>query len=150
LAARGYKATVLDDAAATHDYVIVGVRPDTDLAAIHAAGPRITAEENWLLIRVPLGASLEPLQEARAFVGRVPSEPAAIPRESETSSARAPLVPDPIVQKIVQGVANADIQAYWNAIVTNPPTGTRYSTAQGCRDASAYCLGVYNALKVPA
>src|SRR5262245_1325416 len=152
LAARGYKATVLDDAAMTHDYVMVGVRPDSDLAAIRAAGSVLLGEENWLLIRVPPGASLEPFEKARAFAGRVPSEAAAMPKTSPvpTQESAALLVPDPIVQKIVQGVANADIQAYWNAITSNPPTGTRDSTAQGCGDASAYCLGVYGALKIPA
>jgi len=149
LAARGYKAAVLDPDVGTSDYLIVGLRPDSNIEAVQAAGRVLLAEENWILIRVPAGTSHGPIEDARTFVGSVPTEPAAIPKPAP-SAPDSPLVVHPIVQKIVANVAEADIQAYWQALASNPPTGTRFSTTQGCRDASTYCFNTYAASKVPA
>jgi subtilisin-like proprotein convertase family protein len=150
LTARGYTSRVIDPEAASADYFIVGLRPDSDAAFVRAAGTVLLSEENWVLIRVPLGTSPVVLDDAKAFIGRVPREPAAIPKPAPEAATRSALLPNPIVQKIVASVADADIQTYWQALVNNPPTGTRYSTAQGCRDAATYCFNQYAALKIPA
>jgi subtilisin-like proprotein convertase family protein len=148
---RGYDARVLDRAPASADYLIVGVRPDSDVAAVRSAGAVLLEEENWILVRVPAGSSFHALEAAKVFIGRMPKEPAGIPKPPpEAAQRHGLLLPNPIVQKIVTGVSNADIQTYWQALVSNVPTGTRFSTAQGCRDAATYCFNAYTALKVAA
>jgi hypothetical protein len=123
---------VLDSDTSSVDYLMVGVRPDTNLDMVRAAGAVLHSEENLLLLRVPQGTPVHDLEEARAFVSRIPETPVAVPRavpaELQQSAA---LVANPIVQKIVATVADADIMAYWQAIVNNPPLGTRFSTSQG-------------------
>lgn len=151
LAAKGYETRVIDRAPAAADYLIVGLRPDSDADRVKAAGSILLAEENWVLLRVPAGEIPDALHEARAFVGRVPKEPAGIPKpQPESNNRTSLLVTNPIVQKIVGTVTDADIQSTWVSIVNNPPTGTRFSTTQGCRDASTYCFNTYGVLKIPA
>lgn len=150
LGARGYDVKLLDVDAASADYAIVGLRPDSDVAAVRAAGFVLLAEENWVLLRIPAGSRLPMAADAKVFVGRMSKLPAGLAEPaSEPESASTLLVANPIVQKIVAGVADADIDAYWQALVSNAPTGTRFSTVQGCRDAATYCYNVYTALKVP-
>ncbi len=147
---RGYDARVLDREAASADYLIVGVRPDSDVAAVRSAGVVLLEEENWILVRIPAGSPSHALDAAKVFIGRVPKQPAGLPKPPpDAVQSFAPLLPNPIVQKIVTGVSNAEIQAYWQALVSNTPTGTRFSTAQGCRDAATYCFNTFTALKVP-
>jgi len=151
LAARGYETKLLDPDATAADYLIVGVRPDSDVDAVRRAGAVLLAEENWLLLRVPAGTSPEVLGDARAFVGRVGKVPVDLPKaKPEAGRTSASLTLNPIVQKIVAGVADADIQSYWQTLVSNPPTGTRFSTTQGCRDAATYCFNTFAALKLGA
>ncbi len=147
---RGYDVRVLDRAPASADYLIVGVRPDSDVAAVRSSGVVLLEEENWILVRVPAGSSIHAVEAAKVFIGRVPKEPVGLPMPPpEAVQRHAPLLPDPIVQKIVTGVSDADVQAYWQTLVSNAPTGTRFSTAQGCRDAATYCFNAYTALGIP-
>lgn len=152
LAAHGWTATVLDARASTSDYAIVGLRPDSDVAAVAATGDVIATEENWMLVRVPRDASLEAFHAARVFSMRMPRETMDPPRPEAPRVSRAGSGdgPDPVVQKIVGAVSPAQIDAYWSDLTTNPPTGTRYSTSQGCRDAAAYVLAEFQALGIPA
>ncbi len=151
LTAKGYAPKVLDSDPSSVDYLMVGVRPDTNLDVVREAGAVLHSEENLLLLRVPNGTPLHDIDEARAFVSRIPETPVAAPRAVPTElQQNAALVANPIVQKIVATVTDADIMAYWQAIVNNPPTGTRFSTTQGCRDAATYCFNTYTGLKLGA
>jgi len=161
----GWAPQVLDKDTSGDDYLIVGLRPDSDMRFLSSAGDLLAERENWLLLRVPRGTSLEPFGEARTFVTRVSHEPLLSPRASAHPEAPSPTGPasappksgtdaspdaaNPIVQKIVNSVSNATIDATWSDLASNPPTGTRYSTAQGCRDASQYCSDTYSSLGVP-
>ena len=149
LAKRGYEAKVLDRETAGSDYLMVGVRPDTDMNAIREAGVVLFAEENMLLLRVPAGMDDGVVHDARAFVSRLPKHPVAVPKPPPAPESRpSVLIPNPIVQKIVSTVADADIQSYWQTIVNNPPNATRFSTTQGCRDAATTCFNTYTGLKL--
>ena len=154
LAAHGYGARVLDADPARWEYLIVGLRPDSDREAVERAGDVLLAEENWVLLRVASRLAIEPLRAARVFVTPMGTEPVALPR-GEALPPRAPSVstdgvPDPIVQKIVGTVSTAQIDQLWSDLTTNAPTGTRYSTSQGCRDASTYCHDQFGTFDVPA
>lgn len=134
----GYRASVVDREPHRWDYLQVGLRPDSDLRAVRAAGLVLLEEENWVLLRVPRDATPDGLQSARVFVARlshdaIPAPPPAAPR-----GLGAPEAALPLVQKIVNAVSPTQIDAYWADLTSNPPSGTRYSTAQGCRDASTY------------
>ncbi len=156
LDALGREATILDDRAATSDYLVAGLRPDSDLDAAHALGTTVHQEENWVLLRVPRGASLETLAGARMFVTRVSHETLRPPRPAPRLPVAAPALrtdgiaaADPLVQKIVDQVDVAQIDLFWQDLTANPPTGTRYSTHQGCRDAATYCHDAYVGWGVP-
>ncbi len=156
LGANGYRATILDDLAAASDYLVVGLRPDSDTSAVLALGAVIDREENWILVRVPRETSLASLERAKVFVTRVSHERLVAPRSAPAArrepEARAGAFAgaDPLVQKIVDQVLPADIDLIWQDLASNPPTGTRYSTSQGCRDAAAYCRGKYEGWGLPA
>ncbi len=146
----GYATTILDDHPGGWDYYQVGLRPDSDLAALRAAGTVIHTEENWVLLRVPPGASLARLFDARLFVAPVGHERLAAPRPEAVRSSPALRAPGPqnavpLVQQMVASVNNADIMSFWNTL--SPPNGTpvptRYTTVAGCGDDSTYC---YNTL----
>jgi subtilisin-like proprotein convertase family protein len=151
LRARGYDARVIDRDPQGADYLIVGLRPDSDAAAVRSSGVVLLEEENWVLLRVPAGPIPEAIHEARAFVARMPETPAGMPKPAPEMPEGPPsfLLPNPIITKIVGSVADADIQSYWTSIVNNPPTGTRFSTNIGCTNAATYCFNQYTALKVP-
>jgi hypothetical protein len=148
--AAGFSARVLDDAAASSDYLQVGVRPDSDLEAVRRFGTPIWAEENWRLVRVPRGAALDRLPEARVFVGRLPHRPFDLPAAAPARSRAGNDAPNPLIQKMVAAVKAADVDAYWTDLVTNPPTGSRYSTSTGARNASNYVSSKFGTMGVPA
>lgn len=155
LAAAGLVVSTIDAHARDADHLVVGLRPDADLETVLAHGAVLLEEENWILLRVPRGLSLERLREGRVFVTRIPWRPVEVPappppeglRRAAEAGARAA---DPIVQRIVDSLATSDIDTYWQDLASNPPTGTRYSTHTGCRDAAAYGLGVFTSLGLPA
>ena len=148
----GWQASVVDTDPGRWDYVQAGLRDDSDLDALTAAGPIVMSAENWVLVRIPAGASLEPLTRAGAFLYRLPRHGLAPPRGGpDAAGARADFAsPDPIVQKIVAAVSPATIDDYWVDLTTNAPTGSRYSLGQGCRDASSYCRDVFAGLGLGA
>ncbi len=105
------------------------------------------------------------LGEARTFARRVSRTPVAAPKDTpslapegapkdtptlEPVRADATLAADPIVQKIVNAVSPAQIDQFWADLTANPPTGTRYTTSQGCRDAAAYGLNKFTSYKLAA
>jgi len=149
---QGWRTSVVDTDPGQWDYVQAGLRDDSDLSALSAAGPIVLSAENWVLVRVAAGASLEPLARARAFLYRLPREGIAAPRDRGALPPRSRGVdaPDPVVQKIVAGVSPAAIDGYWSDLTANPPTGTRFSRSQGCRDASTYCHDVFAGLGLSA
>ncbi len=143
----GYAAAVLDLDPRAWDYVQVGLRPDSDGEAIRAAGREVYSEQNWRIIRVPRGADLERLRQARAFVTRISHEAVDAPRWTPLPAVAAV---DPMIQQMVSAVATRDVDGYWTDLVNNKPSGTRFSGSSGCDDAVAYCHDQLEALKVPA
>ncbi|MDQ7008289.1 MAG: M28 family metallopeptidase [Acidobacteriota bacterium] len=149
----GYRTRVLDEAAAGTPYLVIGLRPDSDLEAVAAAGTRLLEEENWILIRLDPGGGGRQLDAARVFVTPVPLAPLTWPRPTPRRDAAAmedAAGPDPVVQKIVASVDEAEIDRFFSDLTGNPPTGSRYSLGQGCRDAGQYCFDTYRALGIPA
>jgi hypothetical protein len=137
----GYAAEVLDRNPWAWDYLQVGVRPDTDVAALDELGAPLHAEENWRLVRVPRGERPDALLQARAFVTRLPHEPLAPPvHPPRPLAADRESTPDPLVAQMVAAVDPAVVDGYWTDLTENPPSGTRFTWSQGCRDAAAYCL----------
>ncbi|MBP7146922.1 MAG: M28 family peptidase [Acidobacteria bacterium] len=146
--ALGLAPEVIDRDTEGRDYVIAGTRPDSDLATAASIATTLLARENWLLLRIPAGADLAPLAEARLLLSRVGHEPLAPP--APDSPAAQINAADPLVQKIVEAVSPAAVDGYWLHLTQNEPTKTRYSTSQGCRDAAAYCRDTFLSLGLGA
>ena len=151
----GYTAKVLDSDAAQADYLVVGLRPDSDRGAVAALGTELLAEGNWVLVRVAPGATRESLYDAKVFVTPVGRDPVARPKPQPSlapspQKPAAELAADPLVQKMVNSVSPARISQLWIDLTSNPPTGTRRSTSQGCRDAATYCFNELQSYDVPA
>ena len=148
LAAEGWTLQLLDSDTDGHDYLVVGLRPDSDPGVLASAGEVLLERENWILIRAPRGAAIEPLAEARTFPVRV-SHDTLLPPRPGPGDVRGNDAPNPIVQKIVSTVTNAHIDQTWSDLASNPPTGTRFSTAPGCLDAAQYCRDTYSSFGLP-
>lgn len=152
---QGWRTSVVDTEPWRWDYVQAGLREDSDPSVLSASGPIVLSAENWVLVRVPAGASLEPLTGAGAFLYRLPREGIAAPRvldrgEAARRRSSGDDAPDPVVQKIVAGISPTAIDGYWADLAENPPTGTRFSQSQGCRDASTYCHDHFTGLGLTA
>jgi hypothetical protein len=144
---RGYEYAVLDVRAQNREYALVGLRPDSDLEEVLSYGQLLLQQANWLLLGAPRGASFEELRAGQVFVTVLPREPMSPPRPGSSAVAsRRNREPLPMVQKIVDAIDTAAIDQYWQDVTFNPPTGTRYTTSQGCFDASDYCYDFYQAL----
>jgi len=156
LRGRGFEVDVLDRDPAKSDYLQVGLRSDSDRAILFALGAELFAEENWKLIRVPRGASLEPLHEARVFVTRLPNQPVPLtlstplPTPRAAPDSRTATETDPLIQRMVNAVDPAHIDRYWTDLTDNPPTGTRFTRSLGCEDAAEYCRAELEAVRLPA
>lgn len=150
--ALGLAPEVVDTDAGRGDYLHVGLRDDSDLAAVYAAGIVVDAADNWVLLRV---SRLAPsaLEAARVHVARVPHRPLLAPStgpEPPRRSAGGAGPANPLIQKMVNAVLWTDVNRYWTDLTVNAPTGTRYSLAPGCRDAGTYCRDQMAAARVPA
>ena len=156
--ALGYATEVLDRAADGADYYTVGLRSDSDRGALAPLGAALWTEENWVLLRVPVEGRAEAvLSGARVFFRRLSRTPIDAPRPEAGPAPLPPpaddataLAADPIVQKIVSTVSPAQIDQFWADLTANAPSGTRYTTSQGCRDAAAYCFNKATGYKLAA
>ena len=146
---QGYTSSILDSDPAKSDYLVVGLRPDSSMETVRASGTVLHHEENWMLLRVARGASFETLVSEKVFVTRVPHEPLQMPKKVERTASPSAVdftEPDPLVQAIVDQVSPSSIDQLWVDVTSNPPTGTRYSTHQGCHDAATYCYNLHEGL----
>jgi hypothetical protein len=149
----GYAAAILDRDPGRSDYLMVGLRPDSDVKTVEALGPVLLREENWLLVRIPRWTTLESLYEARVFATRLSHQSVELPRPSSLSTGFGAAGTDaavPLVQQIVNAVSAAQIDQLWSDVTTNPPTGGRYTTSQGCRDAATYVHDKFAGYGIPA
>lgn len=146
---QGFSARILDADPGPWDYLVIGLRPDSDRPAVEGWGKVLLAEANWVLVRVPHGTSLETLHPARVFITRLPETPADLPKNPPEEERVSSKSADPLVQKMVNSVSTTQIDQFWSDLTTNSPTGTRYTTSQGCRDAAAYCSSTMAAYDIP-
>jgi hypothetical protein len=149
----GRQPRILDEASSNTSYAMVGLRPDSDRALLRASASVIWREENWWLVRLDPGTSLASLAPARVFLTPLPDAPIDAPR----APGRRPAPPaadfadpDPVIQKLVEAVDETEIDRYFQDLTDNPPTGTRFSQSQGCRDAAEYCHDAYTGLDLLA
>lgn len=143
----GHGLTLLDRNSEARDYLVLGLRPDSDLNILAEVGEVLHTEAgaNWVVLRLWPGAPVEKLHGARVFISPLGHEALRPPVPSGPLPSRPAgvLHAVPFVQQITNSVTPADIDGYWNALVPpNPPgIGTRYSTSPRC---TAYTSYVYN------
>ncbi|MCX7830619.1 MAG: M20/M25/M40 family metallo-hydrolase, partial [Acidobacteria bacterium] len=143
----GYLPQIIDLSPTFFKYYSVGMREDSDINLVKKAGEIIYSEENLLILRIPFDENLKNLYDARVFITPISLDGFKKPLYKEDAVQekirnRIELA-NPMVQKMVNSVNTANIDNTWNTIVTNSPTGTRYSTNTGCFDASNYVLGQF-------
>lgn len=151
---RGFQVQVLDRQVQQADFLAIGLRPDTDHPALRGLGTQVYAEANWVLFKVPRGLDLGRFADLSVFVTRLSHRPmlAPTPTPLRQSKNRATEFAgtDPMIQQMVGQVKAADVNKFWNDLTSNPPTGNRISTKQGCRDAATYCKNQFQSFKLPA
>jgi len=147
----GYEAEILDNAPWQWDYYHVGLRADSDVAALSEVGTVLYTEENWVLLRVLPDQDLSGLYDAKVFLAKVPTESLKKPLFPQAAPLRSAqrLAAVPLVQQMVNSVADADIMGYWTSIVPASPGG-RYSTATGCTTATDYVYNTFTGLGLTA
>lgn len=146
---KGYGVEILDHAPSLWDYYQIGTHDVAAIEEFSSVGTVLYTEEGWVLLRVFPGAPLGRIFGAQAFVTPIQKKALRAPRPfihpKGQNLAEGPENADPLVQKIVAQVDDADINSYWTALVPASP-GTRYSTAAGCSVATTYCRDSFSAL----
>ena len=152
----GREVLLLDRDSGERDYFVLGLRPDSDLKLLAEAGEILHTEAgaNWVVFRLWPGGPRERLYDARVFAAPLGHEALSLPAPAEPLSNRpaGPMHAVPLVQQITDSVTQADIDAYWNALVPpNPPgTGTRYSTSAGCTQYTSTVYSTFGGLGLGA
>ncbi len=149
LATMGYRPTPIDRDSQRWDYLLTPVASGNATLDLDSFGTVVLREENLALLRVaPFSALPEALRPGCFGVTRLSRQPLQLPTFEPPALRRSVdgATPNPLVQQIVGRVTNAQIQSTWEQVVANPPTGTRYSTVVGCRDASQLCFDRYTSL----
>ncbi|UCF68312.1 MAG: Zn-dependent exopeptidase M28, partial [Acidobacteriota bacterium] len=138
----GYSIGILDAEARDHDYLIIGLLASDSEQALAGHGDVLLREENWVLLKVERGFDVTPLYGAKVMFSWLAREPVSLPqpRSERPADSTDALEPDPLVQQVVDAVDTTEIDAIWRDLTDNPPTGTRFSRSQGCRDAADYCF----------
>ncbi len=140
-----FQCEIIDQSPENFEYYRIGLRDDSNIEKVKNFGKELFKEENWVLIRIYPGANLENLMDAKVFIGKIDQSGFKLPKEKlKEEVLNLNFSADPLVQKAVSSVSTADIDNFWNTLVTNSPYGTRYSTSTGCQNAATYC---YNQLQ---
>ena len=142
----GYNYQIIDSSPNEFKYFSIGLREDSNLEIVKSSGEIVYSEDNIVILRIPKTFELENLYDAKVFIAPISldgmKKPLYEDEVSKKNLARQEYT-DPIVQKILNTVSTTNIDNTWNTVTSNPPTGTRYSTNQGCFDASNYVLNQF-------
>jgi hypothetical protein len=155
LQAAGVALTVLDEAPAGKHYFLVFGAADSDLAAMHAAGPVIPVERGLALVasgddqlrpKLPARLSLAPLAPGPPALVRPVFEttgrPHAVPRVEATASLAAPDA------RLAQAVAALSADRLSNTIRTLESYQTRYATTSNLVAAGNYLFDQFRQLGI--
>lgn len=151
----GFTLAVIDQDGRSDGLAVLAKRPETNIESLREEARLLLERENWMLVRFASTEHAAAHPGASCLAGTViAGEPLVPPRTRvfappSLRGANDALEPLPLIQKMVNGVDEAKIDQYWVEITDNPPTGTRYSLSQGCRDASDYSRGVFEELGIP-
>ncbi|MBN2385011.1 M28 family peptidase, partial [bacterium] len=146
-----YHWTIIESNPDQDGYYVLGMRPDTDMTLLESLGIILHKEDNWVILKAYSGVFPEDLGYVKVFVTPLknrslkrPVEQVRLVKKSGTKDVQ------PLVQKIVDSVDTDHIASLWTDLTTNSPTGTRYSSSQGCYDAGDYCYTFFDNLGLTA
>ncbi|RMG44441.1 MAG: M28 family peptidase [Acidobacteria bacterium] len=137
----GYRSSLVANVGPDDDLRLLGPRRSREYRLRYGRLGVLLEEDGQLLVNARAAGLGE---EAFSCLSEapLPRRPLEVPSPA-AQAGQAGGTADPLVQRIVDAVDPAEIDRVWNDLVANPPTGTRYSTSQGCRDAAAYCRNRY-------
>jgi len=130
---------------------MVGLRPGWTENDLLVCGEVIAKGNDWRLIK---GDGLETSEclESPGWFLRVLDMEALAPTRPGPSEVEGlidgstRLIPNPLVQEMVDGIDSSVALAHWQALSESPTWSTRYSSSQGCDDATAYVHGLFSSL----
>ncbi|MCU0302766.1 MAG: M28 family peptidase [Thermoanaerobaculales bacterium] len=147
--------TTVADPVPAGPLALVGLRPGWDAGDLGVCGRVVTAGEGWHLIEgdAELGAGC--LEAEGWFIRRLDLEPLSPHRPAPAlwrglAEGTSSIVPDPLVQEIVDLVDSPLAMAHWAAISQSPTWTTRHSSSQGCATAAAWVHGLFTDLGLDA
>mgnify|MGYP001817744773 FL=1 len=144
-------AEVSDGAA----FALIGPRSDLGADELSVCGRQIASGDGWRLVLAESGFSAECLESPAWFFRRLDLSPLLPEREPPDRWAgwadkTVTLVPDPLVQEMVDAIDTNVALSHWQALSESSTWSTRHSESQGCLDATAYVHGIFSAFGLAA
>jgi hypothetical protein len=148
-------ATTVADPAPAGPLALVGLRPGWHEADLAECGRILTAGDGWSLVEGDTELTAACLESDGWFIRVLDLEPLAPNRPAPPAWAgladgTVSIVPDPLVQEVVDLVDTPLAMAHWTAISQSPTWTTRHSTSQGCATAAAWVHGLFTDLGLAA
>ncbi len=153
-AALGFETIVIDRHTAGDSYALAGLRPGWSDAELSACAPVVWREEQWVLLKAPrfdrpsctdsTHWMLQPLTLERLEPGRPP--PAAFAHLAAGEPML--LLPDPLVQEMVDAATAGLVLSNWTDVVD--VAVTRHSYSSGCIDAADLVYSTFSGLGLAA
>ncbi|MEX1309987.1 MAG: M20/M25/M40 family metallo-hydrolase [Candidatus Sulfomarinibacteraceae bacterium] len=139
---------IIDTEIVPGSLALAGLRGGADESALAACGRVIASGDDWTLVHNPQGFTPSCFASPRFFLRIVDIDPIAAHRPPPVEWAgladrSATLVPDPLVQEMVDLIDTDVALSHWSALTQSPAWTTRHSSSQGCLDAAAYVHGVF-------
>jgi hypothetical protein len=150
-AASSLAVTEVDANAGSHTFALVGLRPGWTETDLLVCGEVVARGDDWRLVR-GIGLTLPECVESPGWFLRVlDMEPLAAVKPPPAhhihgQDHKALLVPDPLVQEMVDRMDVPTALAHWSALSESPYWTTRHSSSQGCVDAAAYIHDLFTSL----
>jgi hypothetical protein len=137
------------------DLVLIAPWSDLSASDLAVCGHQIASGEGWHLVWNPSGFSAECFESPSWFIRRLdldPMRPEKAPpiRWAGFADGSESIVPDPLVQEMVDAIDVNVALSHWQALSESPNWDTRYSPSQGCFDASAYVHALFSAVGLEA
>ncbi|TFG40248.1 MAG: M28 family peptidase [Candidatus Aminicenantes bacterium] len=150
-ASRSLSMTVIDAAADSAGFALAGLRPGFTATALLVCGEVVAAGDDWRLVKGADFTTPECLESPGWFLRVLDMKPLATARPAPSEYAglidgKTRLIPNPLVQEMVDSVDTPFALAHWSALSQSPTWSTRHSQSQGCLDATAYVHGLFSSL----
>ncbi len=134
---------------------LVGLRSRETVDELSICGRILAGGDGWHLVHNETGFPPECFESTKWFIRSLDLEPlkphrTPPPEWAGLGDGSTKLVPDPLVQEIVDLVDVPLALSHWTALSNSATWSTRYSASQGCADAATYVHGLFESLGLEA